>query len=529
LQKQDDGHWHPIAYRSESMDPAERNYQIWDREMLAIIRALEDWRHFLEGLPQPFEIYSDHANLVWWTKVQDLSRQQARWAIWLSRFDFKLVVRPGVTMGKADALSRRSNHAVRDGEDNQSQIVLCPDHFLHQATEPLERLAATRTTKTVLKDDKNLCRRIIQSSAREAEVLKALDELRREGLRKLADRTIEWEEQDGMVRYRGRVYIPADPELRRDIVRTCHDTKLVGHPGEQGTLELVSRHYWWPGITTFVKSYVSGCEECNRIKSVRRSTRTPVHAHTVPGKPWETWSTDHIVELPPSNGHNAIMAVQDYKTKQVHFVACDTTMTAEDEADIHVDWVFRLHGLPRHVILDRGSLYTSKVMQAIYKRLGIKANFSTAFHPQTNGQTERVNQELKTFLRAFVNWRQDGWASMLPMAEFTYNSRVHSATKHSPFELLYGYKPRFNVPVAAPSTVPAVEDRLDRLREARQEANAALRMSCKVMEGRSTQGARIMPTWKKGDRVRRPCRLFAMFPVASCVLHCNGRFFAMQH
>jgi transposase InsO family protein len=290
--------------------------------------------------------------------------------------------------------------------------------------------AASRTTETVLKDDAGLRRRIIQSSAREAEVLKALDELRNDGLRKLADGTIEWEEQDGLVRYRGRVYVPADPELRRDIVRTCHNTKLVGHPGEQGTLELVSRHYWWPGITTFVKSYVSGCKECNRIKSVRRTTRTPVHAHTVPGEPWETWLTDHIVELPPSSGHNAIMVVQDYKTKQVHFVACDTTMTTEDEADIHVDWVFRLHGLPRRVISDQGSLYTSKVMRAIYKRLGIKANFSTAFHPQTDSQTERVNQELETFLRAFVNWRQDDWASMLPMAEFAYNSRVHSATKH---------------------------------------------------------------------------------------------------
>jgi hypothetical protein len=142
LQKQDDGHWHPIAYRSESMDPAERNYQIWDRKMLAIIRALKDWRHFLEGLPQPFEIYSDHANLVWWTKVQDLSRRQVRWAIWLSRFDFKLVVWPGVTMGKADALSRCGDHEVKDGEDNQSQVVLHPDHFLRQAAEPLERLAA---------------------------------------------------------------------------------------------------------------------------------------------------------------------------------------------------------------------------------------------------------------------------------------------------------------------------------------------------------------------------------------------------
>lgn len=97
--------------------------------MLAIIRALEDWRHFLEGLPAPFEIFSDHANLLWWTLIQDLSCQQAHWAIWLSRFDFKLVTRPRVTMGKADALSCCGNHKVRDAEDNQAQVVLKPEHF----------------------------------------------------------------------------------------------------------------------------------------------------------------------------------------------------------------------------------------------------------------------------------------------------------------------------------------------------------------------------------------------------------------
>lgn len=271
--------------------------------------------------------------------------------------------------------------------------------------------------------------------------------------------------------------MPADSELRRDVVRAYHNTMLVGHPGEQGTLELVSRHFWWPGMTVFVKSYVKGCKDCNRVKSVRRTTRAPMSPHTVPSKPWEVWSTNHIVELPKSDGYNTIMVVQDYKTKQVHFVPCHTTMTREDKANIHIDWVFCLHGLPRKVVSVCGSLYTAKVMRAIYKRLGIKANFSMAFHSQTNGQTERVNQELEMFLWLFCNWRQDNWSKLLPMTEFAYNLRVHSATKHSPFKLMYRYKPRVTVPTSSPSDIPAVDACLNQLHEARAEVDSALCMS----------------------------------------------------
>lgn len=147
-------------------------------------------------------------------------------------------------------------------------------------------------------------------------------------------------------------------------------------------------------MARFVKQYMQSCHTCQRAKATRQTTRAPLQPHNVPAEPWEVWSTDHIVELPESNGYNAIIVVQDYSTKMVHFIPCTTRMMAEDEADIHVDHVFRLHGLPLKIVSDRGSLYTSKVMRAIYKCLGIKANFSTAFHPQTDRQTERVNQEL---------------------------------------------------------------------------------------------------------------------------------------
>ena len=217
LQKLDDGLWHPIAFRSESMILAERNYKIYDKEMLAIINALKDWRHFLEGLPKPFEIWSDHENLKYWREPQDLSRRQARWAQYLSRFNFVLTHIAGVKNIKADVLSRRPDYQVWDFEDNKDQIVLRPEHFVKIATS------------YVLNDE--LERRTREAVVQEAEVLQGLEKLRKSGLHRLTDGTLEWEESDGLIYYKEKLYIPNAPGLRHDIVKQCHDAITVGHPG----------------------------------------------------------------------------------------------------------------------------------------------------------------------------------------------------------------------------------------------------------------------------------------------------------
>ena len=160
------------------MSEAERNYDIYDREMLAIIRALEDWRHYLEGLPAPFEIISDHQNLTYWRTAQNLNRRQARWSLWLSRFDFTLTHKPGKTNTQADPLSRIPSLQVTDEDDNQGQIVLKPERFaeiaasLHQPESPLED-------------------RLRHASKLEAEVLQGLKALREKGPRKLTNSLLE--------------------------------------------------------------------------------------------------------------------------------------------------------------------------------------------------------------------------------------------------------------------------------------------------------------------------------------------------
>jgi hypothetical protein len=491
-QKGDDGTWHPIAYRSEGLNEAERNYMVEDREMLAIIRALEEWRHFLEGLPAPFEILTDHNNLRSWSAAKDLSRRQARWAQYLTRFDFVLVHRPGKDNGRADALSRRANHRISDSDDNRGVTVLKPEQFVHH-------LAATGEASVLL--DTALTERVRQSSVKEAEVLTALSELGRDGPKRLANGLPEWDQKDGLVWYRGKLYIPNDEELRSDVVATCHDSITAGHPGQYGTQEHVERHYWWPQLAAFVKRYVDACDLCNRTKTSRLGPQGELQPLPVPGAPWEVISTNMIVELPKSNGYDSIVAFVDYDTKQCHLAPTVTTATADDIADIEIREVFRLHGLQKKILSDRGPQFAAKLLRRIYERLGIEMALSTAYHPQTDGQTERLNAEIEQFLRLFCSWRQDDWEPLLPIVEFVLNSRVHSATKHTPFELNYGFTPDFTIPAGGKTDVPAATERLDRLREARQEAHAALRITREHMKFYHDRNVRPTPDYPEGSKV----------------------------
>jgi hypothetical protein len=486
-QEGDDGLWHPVAFRSESLIEAERNYQTWDREMLAIIRALEEWRHYLEGLPQPFEILTDHNNLTFWTTAQNLSRRQARWALWLSRFDFTLTHKPGKANTLADALSRRADHETGDADDNQGVVALGPEHF---------RAAAT----TALVDPTALTERIRNGVRKEAMVLAALDELRKRGPRKLTDGTLEWEELDGLVYYRGRLYVPDDKGLRQEVVHQCHDAPTAGHHGRDGTLELVSRHYWWPSMSSFVAKYVAGCDTCQRRKAGLHP-EAPTEPLDVPDGPWQVVGVDLVTGLPESNGYDTICTIVDHYTHVVHAVPCKSTIGAEGVAEIYVREVFRLHGIPGRFVTDRGPQFAARIMREFLRLLGIDAGLTTAYHPQANGMTERMNAEVVKYLRLFCDQRQDNWAPLLPMAEFVINSREVTALKNTPFEVQYGYRPNFTIPAGRSTPFPSVAQRLEHLREAHKDAEAAMRMAKEHLRSDNDVRARRSHMFTEVDKV----------------------------
>jgi len=255
--KCNDGKWHPCAYLSKGLNDVEWNYDIHDKEMLGIMRALESWHHYLEGAKLQFEIWTDHWNLQYFMEAKKLNRRQAQWALYLSRFDFNLVHKPGPTMGKADTLSRCTNHKEGIEHDNKNIVLLKSEFF---------KVRVLRQGHLLIEGhEESILTKIRKSKDLDESVVKAVEELKKLSTKQLWSE--EWSEEQGLVLFRGKVYVPKDIKLRLEIIKLHHDTSVAGHPGQWKTLELVTRNYWWPGITMQVKNYVSGCDRCQRMKS----------------------------------------------------------------------------------------------------------------------------------------------------------------------------------------------------------------------------------------------------------------------
>jgi hypothetical protein len=235
-----------VVYRLSVLNPVERNYEIHNTEMLAIIRGLEEWRHYLEGARHPVEIWTDHKNLEYFRVAQKLNCRQAIWSLYLSRFDFTLHHKPGRTMGKPDALSRQADHGSRQG-DNDNLMLLAPELFRIHALAGIRLEGAEcnilREVRHSLKDD-----------VQEESVAKAARELRKDKGRGTI-KSAEWSESDGLLMFHSKIYVPNDRDLRRRIVEQHHNTRIAGHAGHFKTLELVSRNYWWPQMSHYIGIY----------------------------------------------------------------------------------------------------------------------------------------------------------------------------------------------------------------------------------------------------------------------------------
>jgi len=198
---------------------------------------------------------------------------------------------------------------------------------------------------------------------------------------------------------------------------------------------LVSRNYWWPQMSRYIGQYVSTCDLCLRTKPIRQALVGELHFLQVLDLRWDTLSVDFVMELPLSSGHDTVMTVVDSVSKQAHFIPTHTMVTAEGTAWLFLHQVWKLHGLLKYVVSDHGPQFVIRFTRELYRLLGIKLASSIAWHPQTDGQTECVNQELDQYLQLFVNERQDDWYDLLPMAEFQHNNHVYSATQQPPFLL----------------------------------------------------------------------------------------------
>ncbi|KAK2971376.1 hypothetical protein RJ640_030342 [Escallonia rubra] len=248
--------------------------------------------------------------------------------------------------------------------------------------------------------------------------------------------------EDGLLYTKGqRVYVPKWNNLRKTIIRECHDTPWAGHPGQRRTYALVEASYYWPQMKDEVEAYVKTCLVCQQDKVENQLPAGLLEPLPIPAHPWESVSMDFITCLPRSEGCGSIMVVVDRFSKYATFVASPADCTAEEAARLFLKNVVKYWGLPKVIVSDRDPRFTGKFWTELFKLLGSELHFSTSFHPQTNGQTERVNALLECYLRHFVSANQTDWARLLDVAQFSYNLMRSEATNQSPFEIAIGQQP----------------------------------------------------------------------------------------
>jgi hypothetical protein len=295
--------------------------------MMAIMDSLDEWRQYLMGVREPFEIWTDHQNLQYFRQPQKLNRRQARWVTELVEYSFKLFHKPGSSMGKADILSRMTG--LETGvNDNKDIVLLKPELFVQnvQVETPSEGILQDIRVNSHLRD------KLVEDA------LEAKDK--------------DWTLDDGILYWQNRIYVPKDQMVRGKVISMHHDTTLGGHPGQYKTWELVARNYWWPSMNRDIQRYVKGCEKCQATKSHQTKPTGSLHPHDIPTEPWETIGTDLIGELPEAGGYNAISVFVDHFTKRLRLVPTNMSCTSEGMAHIYCDRIFPLHGLPRKIVHD---------------------------------------------------------------------------------------------------------------------------------------------------------------------------------
>jgi hypothetical protein len=218
-----------------------------------------------------------------------------------------------------------------------------------------------------------------------------------------------------------------------EIVAARHDLVTAGHLVIRKTHELVARDFVWPGMRRYIADYVASCEVCQRNKISRQKPLGLLHPLPIPEQPWKSVSIDFIVKLPVSEGFDSIMVVVNWLTKQAHFVPCMEDMDAEETASLYLAHIFKLNGLPDNIVSDCGPQFKSRFWKALWSLLGTTPKLSSSYHPETDGQTEQVNQTLEQFLCNYISGQHHEWVSLLPFAEFAYNNADHVMLSCSPF------------------------------------------------------------------------------------------------
>lgn len=545
-----DGIRQPVGFFSQKLNKAEINYDIHDKEMLAVISCLKFWEPELKACG-PFTIWTDHKNLEYFMVKRQLSERQIRWYETLAKFQFSLVYRPGTEAILPDALSRREQDTLGE-DDKQSRFrrFLEPDRTPHW-TEPAGEKTVDVTTSSIqllatqfgAESDNDVSESLgpfqdqelnslWQGIVENDKLYRAVFQAITNGHRTLpSDIKVKIQAGDcsidskGHLRHRGKLWVPGAPVssdseyinletdlkrndvLRTKIIQSVHDSSVYGHPGRDATSSILARDFYWPLQSKHVRQFLRNCDHCGRNKVWRDHKHGLLRPLPVPDQFFQEISMDFITDLPESESKRYLWVIKDRLSKWVVLEAMPTT-NAEECARKFMECWGRYHGLPRAITSDRGTNWTSAFWKEFCRLMGVTQRLSSAYHPQTDGGPERLNQEVQAYLRNFINREQSDWKQWLPTAQLALNARYHSGIGMSPFFATHGYES--SSPVAL-EPEPNTEPKLAAVERANQFVTKMKQISdlCQTSMAAAAQGQEEYanksrtpaPIYREGDKV----------------------------
>ncbi|CAJ2633781.1 unnamed protein product [Trifolium pratense] len=426
-------HGKVIAYASRQLKRHEQNYPTHDLEMAAVIFALKIWRHYLYG--ETLEIYTDHKSLQYIFKQRDLNLRQRRWMELLKDYDCTILYHPGKANVVADALSRKSMGSLAHLAAIKRPIIKEFQELVESGVQleidSSKALLAHVQIRSTLVDD------IKEAQSKDSDLVKTVDDVRNG---KISNFSVDF---DGVLWLNSRLCVPNVGELRRKILEEAHHSSYTIHPGSNKMYQDLREFYWWEGMKKDVADFVSKCLVCQQVKAEHQKPAGLLQPVEIPEWKWEDIAMDFVTGLPRTQkGYDSVWVIIDRLTKSAHFLPVKTTYTASQYAKLYLEEIVSLHGVPVSIISDRGAQFTAQFWKSFQSALGTRLNLSTAFHPQTDGQSERTIQILEDMLRACVLDFGGSWDRYLPMMEFAYNNSYQSSIQMAPFEALYGRRCR---------------------------------------------------------------------------------------
>lgn len=494
-QKQRDDLWHPVAYFTKTLKPAENNYPIHDKELLAIIRAFEEWRAELEGAAHPTLVYSDHQALEYFMTTKKLSGRQARWAELLTRYHFMIKYRPGKENALADILSRRNNDIAvgKEIREESRKQVMIPEAktdpvIIMKRKERLEEengalpaklmemwtsymvaegrgeqetpaeMPAVYSIRSSTFSNKYLRVEEMQTTTTQTtpqyfSIIDKIVENNRnapgiQGLRDQVSVDGDFSIKDGLLFVKNRLFVPEGETdgvpFRTALIKEIHAQPSACHPGVRKMTQILEPKFWWPKMKLHIQQYVTNCHDCRRAKIPRDKTPGLLHPLSVPDHVWQHTVMDFKYMPMDEDGYDAILVFVDRLGKRPISIPCKRTCTARELAQLFLVHIYRHYGPPESMVSDRGPQFVSEFWNEVCHILQVKMKLSTAHSHQTAGQVEVMNQYIDQRLRPFVTFYQKNWSKLLPMVDFAAAALPNEATGQSSFKTEMNYEPRWS-------------------------------------------------------------------------------------